>query len=297
MAPKQIALQLLFRPRWLFFPASYENDLAHEVAYFAFDRREDYDLILLTGDIATTGLTEDLEPAFEFVDAPAVMGWRAANHSPTLQGANRRIFLLPGNHDRYASNFGHTGGQTFDTVFQKYWRNSTKRVQRLVIPKASDNERLALVAADFTLARERHADVPFDYYRYGQGRAYPWRVKRLVDATERTRREFEKVAVVWVLHFPPLQSSLGKLDLIDAELVREAAVRLDVPLILAGHVHRSIDHESDGVRVWCAGSPTSVDAKHGNCLHMLEFEVSNGILNTMSRTDYYWDQTIKEFVP
>lgn len=292
--PRSFALRKLFG-RSLVFPASYDPDLAEAVAEFAYARRDIYDLILLTGDIATTGLDDDLAPAFEFVDKAAVQYWLTADRKPSLQGTGRQVFLLPGNHDRYDDNIATAGGLRFDVMFQRYWRTTNQRVQRIVIRKKSDGQRLALIAADFSLARSRDAQSPTRLNRYGQGRAYASRVNQLVNVTNQTRKEYKNVVVIWVMHFPPLPAEKQALNLIDHSNVQNAAINCNVPLIVAGHVHRPGIDSFGGVHVWSAGSATSVDTGHGNWVHILDFEITNGSLKSFTRTDYHWDQSQQIF--
>lgn len=297
-SPKLPVLRALFKQNGvgIVFPASYDQDLAEAVAKFAYANQRVLDLVMITGDIATTGLKLDLEPAFEFVDGPATDIWLTSNRRPTLQGARKDIFLLPGNHDRYRDNWGNAGGVEFDAVFRKYWPKSVERVQHLVITKASDNERLALIGVDFSLDDSRHAKLPSVINRYGQGRAYRGRLKNLIKATKQVRDRYEKVAVIWVMHFPPHDKVDSSLSLIGANLVRMAANRYRIPIITAGHVHQKVDLTFNRTRLICAGSATSLDAGHGNWIHTLEFDVSNGNVNRIKRTDHVFDQTKQAFV-
>jgi hypothetical protein len=81
----------------------------------------------------------------------------------------------------------------------------------------------------------------------------------------------------------------------DANLVVDAAVENDIPLILAGHLHKNIvSRTSKNTPVLCAGSLTSVG--DSAWLHFIDLDVVSGNLKSCSKVDFRYDQTVKNFV-
>lgn len=288
-------LRTLFKhPGSSFYPATFDQDLAESVARFAYNRRNAIDTILITGDIATTGLKEDLKPAFRYVDDPAVGTWLAKGDFPTLQGANRKICLIPGNHDRYESNSGNAGGTNFDAIFSKYWP-STSPVQSTVFAKSGDTH-LGIITVDFTLAKNADA-TKAPLAKLGQGRAYPNRIAQLEQATIQAKAKYKNIAIIWAMHFPPEYSASSRsLQLCDGDKVTQAASRQEIPLILAGHQHEKLDYKVQGTQIICAGTSASLDRNKGNTLHELTFSLASGARLTWKCEDYAWDQDTCTFV-
>src|ERR1700730_6313035 len=178
-------LRALFRLRSNSLFSSHDRDLARAIAEFADLNSSLLDGIIITGDLATTGLAEDLSIALSFLNAPPAAGVTSAEGMPTLAASGLNIFLLPGNHDRYATELGGPGGTDFDDIFSQYWESGS-RVQAVVLER--DDEKLGIIAADFTLTQSLHSDVP--YIRHlGQGRAYPEVLKLLERMTIELRNE------------------------------------------------------------------------------------------------------------
>jgi hypothetical protein len=179
------------------------------VARVAYLRGNRLDVILVTGDLATTGDARDLRPAHEFVDAAPVSGrrapWLTAAGKPTLQAAGAPIVLLPGNHDRYQGLTKNAGGTQFDAFFANYWKTSSRgqlpaspSVQTLVVLQGGTGEKLAIVAADFTLATNADADASRGgWFAYlGQSKAYQVIVDALKKETADQRNLYSSLAVV-----------------------------------------------------------------------------------------------------
>jgi Calcineurin-like phosphoesterase len=87
-------------------PASYVQEIVSGVAQFCFQRVNVSDGILMTGDIATTGMLSDIGVAYSFIAEEAVGGYVTRTRSPTLNTSNTPIYVLPGNHDKFVDGSG-----------------------------------------------------------------------------------------------------------------------------------------------------------------------------------------------
>ena len=276
-------------------PSSYDRDLARAVARFAKTYAEKVDVILVTGDIATTGLAADLRTAHQFISASPARGSRSINNFPTLNSSRLPIFLLPGNHDRFGSSYtASPNDRRFDTVFSAFWPSGAGVSVNYVRRR---NEALCVIAADFTL--ERRDDAHSIAGVWGQGRVYASRLRSLVQATVHARTQQPEPAVVWAIHFPPVSSDVEPaLSLIDGRAVAVAARLHNVPFIFAGHVHVAGRYEyssAPNVTVWCAGTATSVNPDDLNTIHLLDIEVGKGAATDLTCRTYRWSQNAGEF--
>jgi hypothetical protein len=297
-------------PDWLYFqrfpqgvpsllsPSSFDPFLAEAVARIAFLRSNSIDAILVSGDIATTSEAADLTPAFQFIDAAATPGiWLSPSNAPTLQGASVPVVLLPGNHDRFQHIFHTPGGNRFDRIFANYWA-APQKVLTLLVLQGANGEKLALIAADFTLARNNDASVLLGFL--GQGKVYQAILAALEVETQSQRATHGSLAIVWIIHFPPEFPGLPDvLSLIDGPLLGPAAGRASVFHFFCGHAHQAREYalpSNNAVTVHCAGTATQYYTHHGNVLHTTEIDVDAGNVTAVRRTDLVWDQARQNFV-
>ena len=160
-------------------PSRFDPAVLEDLARSAYFLRDHYDALLISGDLGDTGEMVDLAPAFDFLYAgaqPSSTPWLSARRKPTLQGAGKPVFLLPGNHDRYQSWPGATpAGTNFDTVFSRDWPVGIGGVHEIPLPD-NRNPFLCLLFADFTLASSKQATWPLG--KWGQGYVYPKRLTK-----------------------------------------------------------------------------------------------------------------------
>jgi hypothetical protein len=167
------------------------------------------DAILLTGDIATTGLPYDLEVARRFIEGPPHPHVPALNTcmEPTLAGLATPVWLLPGNHDRYLRTKlldYSPGGTHFDYVFSAHWKGNVQLFP--VIPHSGIYA--AIIAADFNLKSKK--DSKGLSGKYAQGRVYPAILDQLEQETiniknSHAKNRTEPLALIW--HFTFRQST------------------------------------------------------------------------------------------
>jgi hypothetical protein len=125
------------------------------VAQFCFERAFVVDGILLTGDLATTGMMIDIGVASSFIKEPAQSGFVTEKLFPTLKASNLPIFIVPGNHDKYLDNRGAPNCKNFALTFEVYMRNYLSGVGHWVRRKKSSV--LGFISADFCLQRREDA--------------------------------------------------------------------------------------------------------------------------------------------
>jgi 3',5'-cyclic AMP phosphodiesterase CpdA len=275
----------------LFSASSHDPDILDAAVRAVYERRQDLDAVLLTGDLATTGSMNDLVMARAHVEVPAISLHRSAARLATLASSGLPVILLPGNHDRYRNRAFGAGGRNFEQVFASW--NAPRGVQSTVLQLG--NERLALVCADFCLANDLDASSIFG--RLGQGFAYD----SILVALEQETRSYRSqgVGVIWVIHFPPLYPGISR----DLALLNEAALiaranTCGVLHILAGHTHRSLLYPpapGPAIEVFCAGTACQYVAPGGNVIHLLDVTVDAGRVS-VSRADLRWNQARGAFV-
>ncbi len=281
--------------------------------------RPQFDGLIITGDLATTGERPDLREAYDFIDAPPAVGAPfTPNGKPTLRGAVTQLDLLPGNHDRYRSayTFYLPGGKQFDRVFcpgamrgQPYWCQGQGYGQALTGAVAG-KARLNVLKADFSLRSrdrgKRHYGLPG---WLGQGRVLksilfgkPGGPRGLVAETQMWRDYFIQQlnltpVNIWAIHFDPFSTD-ELLKLLDSDLLVGAAKAAGVTAILCGHTHESkVKPLSDTTTVFACGTTTSAHSAQ-NDFQILEIEVPDGgkALPTFRVTWYRYDTPLGRFV-
>lgn len=262
----------------------YDEDWAskHKIVFL----KEKLDAVVLTGDLATTGLDADLKLVKRFFNAdydpdvphlPIARGSIIATLS-ALDNAKTPVVFLPGNHDRYWFHWKvptyMPGHDAFDTIVSDY---RSKPVQRTPITAGHSKLQVVMFAADFTLRRFRDHQWLGSRPQWpggwiAQGKVYEDAdndiLGDLVSKTTNeiaTRKPDVPLCVLWAVHFPPKfpkQSSLHKL--INEDRLLEEADRLGVNGILAGHTHyqqKYRDNDPAECPVFCCGTTAQHEPK------------------------------------
>jgi len=179
-------------------PASYIPDIVSGVAQFCFERSAVLDGILITGDLATTGMMSDIGVANCFINEPATRGFVTENRFPTLNASNAPMYLLPGNHDKFTNTRGSPNGKNFELKFGGHMRNFASGVGHWVQRKKEHF--VGFVFADFCLLARGDA-LDKGMGPYGQGRVYQHVLDELRNRTFVLRNRYEGIYLVWVIHF------------------------------------------------------------------------------------------------
>jgi hypothetical protein len=274
--------------------------IAKYMAEFVYSHQEEFDTILVSGDLAQTGTDPDLFEARQFFAEPDPRrGFMSVLGKPTISFGQVDIFVAPGNHDRWQNDAGDAGGKLFDAMFSPLWPSS-RRVNTLIVEDLLTADKLALVAVDFSLLSNGMALPPSDVFLLGQGRVDGLILRELKLETARVRLENAGIGVVWVSHFPPLSGVVGlanSLKLIDGDRLLEAARDCSVELILSGHIHSLRSEAQEGVLMFCAGCATVQRSEEGNWVHFLDIEVRAGRAVLARRSDWRWSPAFKTFLP
>jgi hypothetical protein len=281
--------------------SSHDDSLLEGLARLAYQRRGTLDGIVLSGDLATTGSSEDLAAAHAFVFSPAHYNWLDAEMAPTLQGAGVPVFLIPGNHDRAIGRLFLPGGREFDSRFGRAWSSGQGAQPLGRIEKQGIG--LLLVGADFSLRRLLDSEA-LRLGWCGQGRAYRDIVKSLKRISMEHRRDCENrnviPEVVWVLHYPPEHpTETRSLKLAESNFLVDSALHCGVQTILSGHTHQAVQYDLRGgrSRVFCAGTASQYDPFEENWVHIVTISQDAVGRRTQVTEDFRWDDLSQEWLP
>jgi hypothetical protein len=271
-------------------PASYVPDIVSGVAQFCHERQSAVDGILVTGDLATTGMMSDIGVAYSFITEPANRGFVTATRSPTLNFSDLPIYLVPGNHDKYGDDRASPNCKTFELKFESYLRKFGGGVGHWVREK--QGRYLGFVYADFCLLSRGDASDKL-YGAYGQGRVYEHILNELKHRTLNLRNRYKGICLVWVIHFAPFNCGV-RLELIDWWDIIKAALALGVRATLCGHTHRAEKYVVDDHVVYCGDSAGCVDSETDSRVHVVHLDVDDTC--QISRKNYVWSGSKHEFV-
>jgi 3',5'-cyclic AMP phosphodiesterase CpdA len=271
-------------------------EIAEFLARKLYRMRTQIDLLLISGDIATTGQPEDLRVALRYVTNPQTSEHFGADGNATIRSDAYPIVLMPGNHDRYRTRNAEAGCRTFDLIFQDYWGFSDREISAVTLSR-SGRAPLGIVAADFALRSDADATFPSRWMRYGQGYAYRDIVEKLVQKTDALRQKYPGIGVVWVTHFPPTGDSgfWGHRELRFHDGVLAAANDSNIKTILAGHIHERKVIQLGELDIVCAGSGCVFGEDNGNWIHELEIDVKDGFARLTKKVDYQWVDAVGDF--
>ncbi|WP_207536941.1 metallophosphoesterase family protein [Sabulicella rubraurantiaca] len=251
--------------------------------------------VLITGDLATSGMEEDLNAAARFLRPNSTPSSSRGDLGEVR--ARDLVLLLPGNHDRYADDCGTPGCRRFDAIFADLWPKPDVSSSTLI--DATDGEALTIVAGDFSLTNASDAQprgMPFMHL--GQGKVDENRLRQMCDATLAARNHGRE-AVIWAVHFPP-QDPGGSLTLklLDGQKLIDAADNHGVHHILAGHVHSCMEYKAGrSVSVHVVASGASYDKGLRLGAQILEFEIKGGKLIRMNKIEYRFDEYRQDLYP
>jgi len=257
------------------FASSFDTRLLYCLCNFIEDEEPQLKAIIITGDLATTGVKADLDRGLSFLEGPI-------NPSIAIVPDTKKL-ILPGNHDRFVyteEGFLYApGGPLFDNHFKRYWDNPVMAYE----PLRSGNLSVIIIGADFGLQNKKHCTFPLlKLSRLAQGRVYPGILEQLVkltkEKTDQEQRTGYVPVVMWAVHFPPYfgykdagwfarrLNDVTK-NLIDEKLLVRVAKKNRVQAILAGHTHEAQRYATrkSGVEVLCAGSATQDDPGDKQC--------------------------------
>lgn len=295
--------------------SSHNEDMLEGLALLAWMEGHALDGILITGDLATTGSSGDLQAAEKFLhDAPSsVVEYLTVGGKPTLSSPhNLNLYLIPGNHDRYDGRFLLPGGKNFDNTFQSTsnanWPVGQSAYEIDVLKK--EGVSLGIIGGDLSLRSSGHVRWGNAAQVWGAGRAYQDVVDEMVRLTEKMRNENSPIEVIWLVHFPPsFPNPAPCLPLLDEDILIKAMLNNDINFLLTGHTHDEEQYQITGVsasngvksvQVLCAGSATEhrLPSSHDQrTVHFLEFTVSAGNSSSVVKETLSWSDIVNYWVP
>ena len=272
-------------------PASYVPEIVSGAAQFCLERSNISDGIIVTGDLATTGMMSDIVVARSFISDRATNGFLGDAGFPTLNAGNA-IDVLPGNHDNYTDNRGTPNCKHFALNFEQQMQNFENGVGYWV--RRKQGKLIGFIYADFTLQSRMDASDRMIAV-YGQGRVKDDVLSALKNRTFDLRSRFKDIALVWVIYFAPFDCGY-RLHLHNWQAVIDAAITLKVAATLCGHTHRASKSVISEHTVYCAGSAGCVDSERNSQVHIVNFDVDDNACR-VSRENFIWDTQQHEYVP
>jgi 3',5'-cyclic AMP phosphodiesterase CpdA len=205
------------------------------------------------------------------------------------ESASRRpIYVVPGNHDRYANNYAVTNSRTFDLTFGSYLHNFDGYVGHWVRRKR--DKYIGFVFADFTLRAK--SDASSMLHVFGQGRVYEDVLADLKARTFKLKADYPDIALNWLVHFAPYECG-SFLKLIDWENIVSAAAAAGVTTTLCGHTHEQFKIQGGKHTIYCAGSAGCADSEMNSTVHILRFDIDTTV--SVRRENYKWNSRELEF--
>lgn len=271
-------------------PTSFDPAPLLAAADFIQEFSGELDLLLVLGDLATTGKPEDLEVAEQVFLEDRVREHLNADLSPRFGGTGVPLHVLPGNHDRYKDDFATPGGTAFDEVFRRAY-NPTNGVSAAVVSR--DDISVCVLTADFCFAADSSPGV---FRRYGRGAVDDAVLSELDVQTRAFRKKEPNSPVIWALHFSPAEGVSSALVLEEREKVNCLAQHLGVNHIFCGHTHLRKREVGTHPHIYCAGSVASIESIDNHFLHVCSIsEDANGEL-VLQVYDLKYDEVQDEFI-
>ncbi len=297
--------------RPIFYPSTFNPDVALGVSNWLAQELPYLDVVLVTGDLATTGDEADLELALKFFCGQIPSEWAPVPVSVDVTNSGVPLIMLPGNHDRF-ENF-QPRSQRFETVFGKHWDLGRSYSFPVVPPIGEcgrvrlsnfhiDGSYLGILCADLSL--ESASSGRGKYGFIGQGQAAPKIIEELVAGTNAARAELSEMGVpfgiVWAVHFPPAFPLIPEnLSLLQSDDLLKSAADCKVSHILCGHTHKTLKYESSQqaglVTIICSGASAGISAHGKYAVTVLEIEVTQSGETLISPQAFSWNDN--DFVP
>lgn len=277
--------------RWSWRPGSFDKTPLLAAADFLTDLAPDLDLLVLLGDLATTGKPDDLEVARRVFLDNSTDKFATIGQEPRFGGKGLSMHVVPGNHDRYQDDFGTPGGTHFDEVFQSIYKPRSGVSAALII---KNGVTVSLISADFC---HHPAATLNPIKRFGWGSVRSSVLNELEHRTVEAKIMHPDAPVIWALHFSPSENVNAKLLLEDRELVIEVANKHEVKHIFCGHTHLRTREIGTHPHIYSAGSVSASDSRHKHFLHICTVSKENDE-HVLEVKDFIYDETegVKEFV-
>ncbi|WP_338416786.1 metallophosphoesterase [uncultured Sphaerotilus sp.] len=273
-----------FITKWgkkLIYPSTFDSDVAIALLSRLHGIINNFDVLVITGDIASTGDDDDLRIAREYFDGKIPKNWtKAKNNFHSLFKHGVPIITVPGNHDRYHDFLLNPGFGPYERFFGMAWdfdkkvSNYDDGCKNKFYVKYSILEKLdsclIFVAGDFSLRHQIYAEGFLGHI--GQGRVDSV-LQGMVSVTNKIRSNiinegYKKYAVVWMVHFPPCFPGVDSgLKLINDYDLLNAVKNTNIKLLLAGHTHEPLWYRCPihgDAHIFSCGTTSGVDVNNSN---------------------------------
>ncbi len=271
-------------------PTSYDDTPLLAAADFLQEFSREIDLLLVLGDLATTGQDEDLSVARDIFLERIVKEHLTASLEPRFGGLGFPLCVVPGNHDRYQDDFATPGGQRFDEVFRDVYK-PISGVQSVRL--TSEEVSICIVTADFCFSEE---SKPALWKRWGRGAVDGKVLSELDRQTRVWQKENPGKPVIWALHFSPADGVSSSLVLEEREQVVHLAQVLGVKHIFCGHTHLRKREIGSHPHIYCSGSVSSIDSVGSHFLHLCRVEKVEDGSFSLEVFDFRYDDRKDEFL-
>ncbi len=311
-------LAKLPEPFWMLH-SNFNSDILEGLAKWIVENEEYFDVIVISGDLTQFGSKDEFERVRDF------LGLNGLGYSidqkyltrrifrPTIAAvADKEVFLIPGNHDRFRSNhmvestenpdIDPVGADLVDQKLVEYWpakHSQTGRIVDRTIDLGS-GPKVVLLGADFSLRTKKEANTKLG--RFGQGIVHQDVLDELKELTDQHRRETPGIHVVWVVHFPPTYEEYCQANdkefsedlwLLEGQKLVDAAGNCEVVCMLTGHVHKADRYDTHG-----NSASTSVIITGAACCHGAEIHTRSYLLHLpMDEGQVSVDPNYIEWVP
>jgi len=316
-AKSKSAISALMSGKGFRYPSTFNRSVALGLLESMPASFNDLDTLLVTGDLATTGLDADLSIARNYFLGSVPTEWNPLGAVPSLRDELPfPILFLPGNHDRYEGSIHSPTASAFERHFGEFWDLGSDKVGRvagtggrvMVTILKKGQSALVIVLADLALKDIWAGDGFLGWV--GQGKALEAVTREIVRTTRvalaRAGGAGLNAAALWAVHFPPLFPEIKpSLDLLQSDLLLEAARSCGVSLLLAGHTHIAAAYSIPapkasggvgGTTIHCSGATTGISSHGRYSLSVLDVDIAGDRIADVKRCDYEWDWTEKEFL-
>lgn len=283
---------------------SHDSRAARALATQLAQEKDQYDAILISGDLATTGADKDINAAYNYLHGKLRHTKDVVDDIHPICDVARLIWM-PGNHDRYKDNLFNPGCKRFEesNYFRETWRKSGQFQTDLgkndgavhSYHLAKKGRILTVVCVDFSF---QQSDFP---KHIGQGIVLEDVLAELERVTTESKNKFRGTAIVWVSHFPPkFPRVANSLKLENEYTFLQLAEKLNISIIFCGHTHEALDYDvpmpSKNIRVVCCGTSLEHQPKDPELsIQIIELDVSNFDQPEFKVTRKFWRKNLGIF--
>ena len=271
-------------------PASHDTRVLSAAADFIRSFASELDLLVLLGDLATTGKKEDIGHAKEFfadIDNSLSINRKLR---PAIGGLGVKMHFLPGNHDRYKDDKGTPGSTLFDSAFQDFYKPKNSVCSETI---AGGDVTLGVISADFCYLENEPVSK---LKALGRGRVNSIVLGELERQTISWQHKNPGKPVIWAIHFSPGEDAPRSIQLENRADVIDLANRLEVRHIFCGHTHVPNVDIGSFPYIYTAGSVSCVECRSQHFLHLARVTKVNAEYELDVR-DFKYDEVEDEFMP